>query len=181
MLILPYHDFITISDGLIACKIPDIPQSNRTLNPGQALINANAWHGRTPTQRVYSGRLAKSKVGVYFGGHHRYKERELLNDRGLLIFSLWLFPASNPTLPRRHIHPESTYVQHWRKMLQIVTFGVFDAQAGDAVAQIARGFESVDGDFKKIGSAGFRVDVQRRADAEIALERVVLSHRPKLR
>lgn len=36
-----------------------------------------------------------------------------------------------------------------------------------------RGFESMDGGFKKIGSAGFGVDVQRRADAEVASKGVV--------
>jgi len=57
-----------------------------------------------------------------------------------------------------------------------VTFGFFDAQAGDAVEQIARSFESVDGGFEEIGSAGFGVDVQSRADAEVALEGAVFGH-----
>ena len=52
-------------------------------------------------------------------------------------------------------------------MLQVVTFGFFDAQAGDAVEQIARSFESVDGGFEEIGSAGFGVDVQRRAELKL--------------
>ena len=56
------------------------------------------------------------------------------------------------------------------EMLQVVTFSFFDAQTADAVEQITRGFESVDGGFEEIGSAGFGVDVQRWADAEVALE-----------
>ena len=59
------------------------------------------------------------------------------------------------------------------EMLQVVTFGVFDAQAGDTVEQIAGGFDSVGGGFEEVGNFGFGVDVQGRADAEIALERVV--------
>jgi hypothetical protein len=69
--------------------------------------------------------------------------------------------------------------QHMRsigKMPQIVTFSVFDAQAGDTVEQITGCFDSVGGGFEEVGDFGFGVDVQRRADAEIALERVVLSH-----
>jgi hypothetical protein len=82
--------------------------------------------------------------------------------------------------PPQHIQSITAILdQHVRsigEMLQVVSFGFFDAQAGEAVEQIARGFESVDGSFKKIGSAGFGVDVQRRADAEVALERVVFRH-----
>jgi hypothetical protein len=73
-------------------------------------------------------------------------------------------------LPTQRIQGVTTILnQHMcsiGEMLQIVTFSAFDAQASDAVEQIARGFESMDGGFKKIGSAGFGVDVQRRADAE---------------
>lgn len=62
------------------------------------------------------------------------------------------------------------------EMLQIVTFDVFDAQAGDAIEQIARGFDSVSGGFEEIRDFGFGVDVQSRADAEIALQGMILSH-----
>jgi len=54
------------------------------------------------------------------------------------------------------------------EMLKVVTFGVFDAQAGDAVEQITCGFDAVSGGFEKIRNFGFGVDVQRRADAEVA-------------
>lgn len=62
------------------------------------------------------------------------------------------------------------------EMLQIVTFGFFDAKAGDTVEKIARGLETMDGGFEKIGSASFGVDVQGGTDAEVALERVKFRH-----
>jgi hypothetical protein len=68
------------------------------------------------------------------------------------------------------------YVRSIGEMLQIMTFGILHAQTSDAVEQITRGFESVDGGFEEIGSAGIGVDVQRRADAEVALERVKFRH-----
>jgi hypothetical protein len=56
--------------------------------------------------------------------------------------------------PPQHIQSITAILdQHVRsigEMLQVVSFGFFDAQAGDAVEQIARGFESVDGSFKKM-------------------------------
>ena len=57
------------------------------------------------------------------------------------------------------------YVCSVSKMFQIVTLRLSYTQAGDAVAQIARGFKSVDGGFEKIGSAGVSVDVKSRPDA----------------
>jgi hypothetical protein len=68
------------------------------------------------------------------------------------------------------------YVRSIGEMFQIVTLSIFHAQAGDAVEQIARSFDSVNGGFEKIGSSSFSVDVQRAPDAEVALKRVELGH-----
>ena len=62
------------------------------------------------------------------------------------------------------------------EMLQVMAFCILHAQTRNAVKQISCGFDSMGGSFKKVGSTGFGVDVQRRADAEVALERVIFGH-----
>lgn len=56
------------------------------------------------------------------------------------------------------------------EMFQIMTSGVFDAQATDAVKHVAHGIDAMSGVFEKGRGLGFGVDVERGGRAEVALQ-----------
>ncbi|WP_414909124.1 hypothetical protein [Pseudomonas sp. IT-P253] len=65
---------------------------------------------------------------------NRQAEKKAAIISRLSGFRVLLFPASSPMHPRRHSHPEQ-HMCSIGEMLQVVTFGVFDAQEGVALEQ----------------------------------------------
>ncbi len=99
------------------------------------------------------------------------------DHRGFLRSECW---RNFIQLPRQRIQRVATVLQQNMRstgeMFQIMTSGIFYAQAADAVKHIAYGIDAMSGVFEKGRGLCFGVDVERRGRAEVALQGTEFGH-----